>query len=263
MVRQAHTYLVGAVSGVTLIAIAIAAFVLLVSAQVFTDWPIPGSGDDEAAVSTAQPVGSGAEGPASTAGPPAQASQPPPVVARKPATAAGGAQLNGSDNVQPGSTGSGGPSAGAGEQGGSGNAPSAQGSRWLRAAAKPSSPASAAAARAVPAPPPRRQQVTTTVNETVNKVDETALGGALGNTGVTGVTEEAVNGLAGPESTVGKASTALPTRSAACSTRNAEPAFSPVPGPNRQNAASDDGARTGGVGRERRPDRGFGGLPDR
>jgi hypothetical protein len=40
MVRQAHTYLVGALSGVTLIGIAIAAFVVLVSAQVFHEWPI-------------------------------------------------------------------------------------------------------------------------------------------------------------------------------------------------------------------------------
>ena len=40
MIRQAHTYLVGAMGGATLIAIAIAVFVLLVSAQVFRDWPI-------------------------------------------------------------------------------------------------------------------------------------------------------------------------------------------------------------------------------
>ena len=48
MIRQARTYLVGAMSGATLIAIAIAVFVLLVSAQVFRDWPIAalGGGDD-------------------------------------------------------------------------------------------------------------------------------------------------------------------------------------------------------------------------
>src|SRR6185312_1109946 len=61
MVRQAHAYLVSAVSGATLIAIAIAAFVILVSAQVFKDWPIDafGGGDGTAAVSSADAVGNG------------------------------------------------------------------------------------------------------------------------------------------------------------------------------------------------------------
>ena len=40
MIKQAHTYLVGALSGVTLIGIAIAVFVVLVSAQVFHELPI-------------------------------------------------------------------------------------------------------------------------------------------------------------------------------------------------------------------------------
>src|ERR1044072_7293733 len=64
MIRQAHTYLVGAVGGATLIAIAIAAFVLLVSAQVFRDWPLAalGSGDDTAAVAEAQPAGGSGSG---------------------------------------------------------------------------------------------------------------------------------------------------------------------------------------------------------
>src|ERR1044071_5589855 len=58
MIRQAHTYLVGAMGGATLIAIAIAIFVMLVSAQVFRDWPIAALGDgNEAAVSEAQPAG--------------------------------------------------------------------------------------------------------------------------------------------------------------------------------------------------------------
>jgi hypothetical protein len=45
--------------------------------------------------------------------------------------------------------------------------------------------------------------VTGTVNNTVSGVDQT-LGGALGDTGVTKVTEEVVTGVAGPESTVGE-----------------------------------------------------------
>ncbi len=64
MVRQAHTYLVGAMSGATLIAIAIAFFVVLVSAQVFRDWPLAalGGGDETAAVSRAHPAGGSATG---------------------------------------------------------------------------------------------------------------------------------------------------------------------------------------------------------
>jgi hypothetical protein len=45
--------------------------------------------------------------------------------------------------------------------------------------------------------------VTGAVDNTVSGVDQT-LGGTLGDTGVTKVTEEAVNGVAGPESTVGQ-----------------------------------------------------------
>lgn len=45
--------------------------------------------------------------------------------------------------------------------------------------------------------------VTGAVNNTVSGVDQT-LGGALGNTGVTDVTEEVVNGAAGPESAAGE-----------------------------------------------------------
>jgi hypothetical protein len=45
--------------------------------------------------------------------------------------------------------------------------------------------------------------VTGTVNDTVSGVDE-ATGGALGKAGVTQVTEEVVDGVAGPESPLGK-----------------------------------------------------------
>src|SRR4051794_24092378 len=63
MIRQAHTYLVGAVGGATLIALAIVAFALLVSAQVFKDWPIAALGsDDTAAVSSGQEVPAGLAG---------------------------------------------------------------------------------------------------------------------------------------------------------------------------------------------------------
>src|ERR1700761_2083955 len=59
MVRQARTYFAGAVSGVTLIGIAIALFVVLVSAQVFHDWPVAalGFGHDDSAVAPAKSLG--------------------------------------------------------------------------------------------------------------------------------------------------------------------------------------------------------------
>ena len=59
MVRQARTYFAGAVSGVTLIGIAIALFVVLVSAQVFHQWPIAalGFGHDDSAVAPAKSLG--------------------------------------------------------------------------------------------------------------------------------------------------------------------------------------------------------------
>src|ERR1700744_2136281 len=59
MVRQARTYFAGAVSGVTLIGLAIALFVALVSAQVFHEWPIAalGFGHDDSAVAPAKSLG--------------------------------------------------------------------------------------------------------------------------------------------------------------------------------------------------------------
>ena len=45
--------------------------------------------------------------------------------------------------------------------------------------------------------------VTGAVNNTVSGVDQ-ALGGTLGNAGVTNATEEVVNNVAGPESPVGE-----------------------------------------------------------
>lgn len=71
MIRQAHTYLVGALSGVVVIGIAIAAFVVLVSAQVFHDLPIPAlSSSDQkpAAVSQARALGSPDRAVATTGG---------------------------------------------------------------------------------------------------------------------------------------------------------------------------------------------------
>src|ERR1700753_2716264 len=77
MIRQAHTYLVGALSGVVVIGIAIAAFVVLVSAQVFHDLPIPAlSSSDQKAAAVSQGkalTGAPASGPVATTGGPANA----------------------------------------------------------------------------------------------------------------------------------------------------------------------------------------------
>ena len=71
MIRQAHTYLAGAVSGTALIAIAVAIFVMLVSVQAARDWPFAGlvGGDDASAptVAPARPAAAEAAGSATGA----------------------------------------------------------------------------------------------------------------------------------------------------------------------------------------------------
>jgi hypothetical protein len=225
MIRQAHTYLVGAMSGATLIAIAIAAFVVLVSAQVFRDWPIAalGDGGGESAVSKARPLEAGAAAGAATAAAGVTvAGAASPARAKGAASGSGGTasdhHLGSTKAVAVGGT-AGGPSPAPvsepGESGSGNPASSAPGSSGGgNATAQPSSPAPAPApggsggsgggkgsgSTLVPTPPSTSGALTETVNTTVNKVDETA----LGSTGVTGVTEGVVNGVAGPESAVGK-----------------------------------------------------------
>src|SRR3954452_22722873 len=74
MIRQAHTYLAGAVSGTALVAAAVVAFVMLVSFQALRDWPLAGislGGDDSAATPSAPGSDSSTAtgGTAATAGP--------------------------------------------------------------------------------------------------------------------------------------------------------------------------------------------------
>jgi hypothetical protein len=217
MVRQAHTYLVGAMGGATLIGVSIAVFVVLVSAQVFKDWPIASLGGDEtAAVSTAHRPAGSAQG--STAG-----SNPTAATAAGASGAAAGSHgsVAGGDGVgafggsqgttaqQGGSAGAGGnrsggsatdgspqapssagPNANAGSSGSGGNGSGSTGTR--------SGGGSTGGAASSPS-----GQVTETVGNTVSGVDEKALGGTLHETGVTEVTEGVVNGVAGPESPVG------------------------------------------------------------
>ena len=206
MIRQAHTYLVGAMSGATLIAIAIAAFVLLVSAQVFGDWPVAAlqNGEDGASVSASQPAGgtpAGIQG--AVVGPGAGA-----------ATAAGGA--NGEAGQGGGSTpaaateGSGGGGEAGGEAG-AGGGPSGAGT-GSPAAPTPAAGDASAGGGGGPGSTvtSTSEKVAETVDGTVKQVDETATGGALDEAGVTPAAEGVVNGVAGPESPVGKVADEAP-----------------------------------------------------
>lgn len=208
MVRQAHTYLVGAMGGATLVVIAIAAFVMLVSTQVFTNWPIAGfGGDDEAGVSASQPVepsSAAGAGAASAAG----ATAASPDRAQQQTGAQGDGRTQVGENAAGLQSGSG---AEVPSGGGSDGSPSGQGSPGTTTTnpasgggASGSGAGGAGSSGGGGAASSPSQTVTSTVNDTVTKVDETVLGGALGGTGVTEVTQGVVEGVAGPESTVGK-----------------------------------------------------------
>jgi hypothetical protein len=223
MVRQAHTYLVGAMGGATLIGVSIAVFVVLVSAQVFKDWPIAslGGGETTAVSTTHRPAGSGqgstagSNPTAATAGGASRAAGGPGAAAGSHGSVAGGDGVGafggsqGTTAEQGGSAGSGGnrsggsatdgspqapssagPNANAGSSGSGGNGPGSTGagSGGGSTGGGASSPSG---------------QVTETVGNTVSGVDEKALGGTLHETGVTEITEGVVNGAAGPESPVG------------------------------------------------------------
>jgi hypothetical protein len=216
MIRQAHTYLAGAISGTALIGAAVVAFVLLVSLGALRDWPLAGigGGGEDAAVSEGSSVAPSAVTPAAVTTPGATAARggaqgdrsrqanggaarqgvgatpaaPNAPLADSPGGNAPAADPGGSGG---GSDGSAEPSsspasspAGAGKGDGAGSQPGASGTGG-------GSGQSTSGA------------VTNTVDETVGGVDD-ALGGGLGETGVTEATEKVVSGVAGPESTVGK-----------------------------------------------------------
>ncbi|HEV2791539.1 MAG TPA: hypothetical protein VGV69_09610 [Solirubrobacterales bacterium] len=200
-------------SGATLIAIAIVVFVLVVSAAVVRDWPIAGlvgAGDEEAAVSSARPAAAGTGLTAFL-----------PGVSRAKAAAAGddgGAAGKGDgrrDSDAPGQGAGGVDGEPGGPGGGEATGGGGEGSTPTQSPGSPSgggggdttsggggSGGGGGGGGGTPSSP--SSQVTSTVNQTVDQVDQTATGGALEETGVTQVTEEAVNGVAGPESVVGK-----------------------------------------------------------
>lgn len=213
MIRQAHTYLAGAVSGTALVAAAVVAFVLLVSFQALKDWPLaginigggdstvssPNSGDAAAPTAGAGSAGSAvAGGPASTGNPTRDANRAAAArgdstaLATAPQPAAGAPSTEVPAPTAPAADGpsASSPPGSASASSNSGNGGGANPGAGLGGAAGGSGQSTSGA-------------ITNTVNKTVSGVDE-ATGGVIGSTGVTGVTEKAVEEAAGPESTVGK-----------------------------------------------------------
>jgi hypothetical protein len=222
MIRQAHTYLAGAVSSTALVAAAVVAFVLLVSFQALRDWPLAGiglGGDDNAATGSSTPgTGSAASpqsgGAGAAAGPVVARGSARNANGRSNATQGGRAAVDASPTAATGSPATEAPPSGPAEQGGGApSGPSPTGSASASSAPgggggggggggsapAPESGSSGAAGNSKST----SGAITETVNKTVSGVDE-ATGGALGSTGVTETTEKVVESVAGPESTVGK-----------------------------------------------------------
>jgi hypothetical protein len=220
MIRQAHTYLAGAVSGSALVGAAIVAFVLLVSLQALKDWPLAGigRGGGESAVSGAQSAqgGAGAQGAAALGATAGTAASPGSAAARNGRGAADSGQLAGAQQGGQPTAGTS-PSPGSptnetpGPAAGGGNGASAP-----SAVSNPSGGGGSGGNDGGGSPPAKTGggapggggqstsgTVTGAVNETVSGVDQT-LGGGLSETGVTKATEEVVNGVAGPESPIGE-----------------------------------------------------------
>lgn len=212
MIRQAHTYLAGAVSSTALVAAAVVAFVLLVSFQALRDWPLTGigiGGDDSAASGPSHPAGGSAasqaeiggagvtaagavKGPPRSGGAHSKAKQDDQLAAGTSPTATTGSPKGETPPSRPTGQGGGGPSTGSSPTG-SASANPASGGGAATGTGSQGSGGSQSTSGAVAG----------TVNETVSGVDE-ATGGVVGSTGVTEVTERVVNGVAGPESPVGK-----------------------------------------------------------
>lgn len=233
MIRQARTYLVSAMSGAGLIAIAIAVFVVLVSTQVFRDWPLAALGDkpdDSAAVSSARPAagssgvqasrvkttqeapgGAAANSGAGSAengggGQGAGVQAGAPAVDQAPSGEGGNGEAGGGNGGSNGGGSNGGGSGGSGGGGGSQNptsAPESSSSSGGSTGTGKGGGEESSGSGSLPTPSSASGTITETVNGTVNQVDETVLGGTLEETGVTNVTEGVVNGVAGPNSLVG------------------------------------------------------------
>jgi hypothetical protein len=245
MVQQARKYFVGAMSGATLIGIAIAVFVVLVSAQVFHDFPLGaliGHSDNDA-VAPAKALATGGNAGANAAvggtlGKANRAATPTaaPVAVKtggkagahhRPANAAvaeanptaAGDEVGGGPSTETTAPSTAGTETSPSESGstsssGSTGSPtsSSSGSNSSSSSSSATSTPTTSTAKKPPSEPESAEPstgggldegVVGTVNNTVGTVDE-ATGGALTETGVAGTVETVVNGLAGPETVVGK-----------------------------------------------------------
>jgi hypothetical protein len=188
MVRQAHVYLVGAMSGAVLIAIAIAVVVMLLFAQATKQWPvveIGGGTDHPAAISARDPGGAVADPSAvavSGGGPP----NIDPLGDTSP-LGSGVEKAPGPATEPPGK-------AGPGIENGTQAAPGPE----REAGRVPPSPAPVVSEDSrTPTPTP----VTETVEATVREIDSTVIGDGLEYAEVIAVTDGAVYDVVDPEST--------------------------------------------------------------
>lgn len=223
MIRQAHTYLAGAVSSTALVVAAVVAFVLLVSFQALRDWPLAGigiGGDDSAATGPSTPGSGSATAPTQTG---VAAIAAGPVVTKGSARKGDGGStarqgqvaVDASPIATTDSPSAEAPSSGPASQGGSLSAPSSSSPNASASSSHASGGGGGGGGGAGPATgtgsgssvggnsQSTSGAVTETVNKTVSGVDE-ATGGVLGSTGVTETTGKVVESVAGPESTVGK-----------------------------------------------------------
>lgn len=200
MIRQAHSYLVGAVSGAALIAAAVVVFILLlVSTQGFRDLPLVDAGGDESAgIAPARPAvaespsGAPVGGTGGRSGDADRSASSP----RQSDLAAGGAQ---GTATSPASSGPGAGGGGSDPSPGSASTPASGGGNGAGSA-----PSGGGNGRAGSGGNGVSGTIADTVNGAVSGVDR-ALGGALGRAGVTDVTQGVVDGVAGPNSAVGQA----------------------------------------------------------
>jgi hypothetical protein len=218
MIRQAHTYLAGAVSSTALVAAAVVAFVLLVSLQALKEWPLAGigiGGEDSAVTGPSEPGAAPASASAQAAGAAATVAGPATnggagrrgerlsrdAASNQTAVDPSPTASTGSPTAQapppsPSGPGGSGPSGSSSPTGSASSSPASGGGGSNPGAGGGSTGSSEGGGQTTSG------AITGTVNKTVSGVDE-ATGGAIGSTGVTEVTEKAVEGVAGPESTVG------------------------------------------------------------
>jgi len=199
VIRQARIYLAGGVSGTVVIVGAVVAFVVLVSLQTLRDWPLNGLGGNRSGTVqdssvVARPAGS--RGPTATAAPaPGSAAVAAPVNPNR-----SGAVATGDAGKGPGSPATVDPAT---------RAPSSSPATELGGSESDSSGGPAHGGGSVQADggggsPSLPDSAAGIVNDTVAGVDS-ATGGAVGNAGVTEVTEDVVKGAPGPKSVVGRA----------------------------------------------------------